>query len=285
MKRWRGLLVVGLAATILPWGLAPASAVEYGGVEFPEGDISFADVVAAYEPVIKSGEPIAEVRDPAEALGPPDFESGQENFVSLGDGGTITVRFTDNALMPGGDPAPDLWIFEIGPDVEDTFIEVSTDGETFVSVGKVFGSTSGVDLDAMGFEPSDRFFFVRLTDDTDEGQQRGATVGADIDSVGAISTVPTEGPFGDATCSDQRDNDGDGLTDDEDPDCEPPCLEDGLSLLGPTGILSGVLHGAEPALTSIDPSLAGTVHQLNCELVVPIEDALDGLGTLDNRRP
>ncbi len=52
---------------------------------------------------------------------------------------------------------------------------------------KVYGSTGGLDIDAFGFAPGDRFRYVRLTDDTDEGQQDGISVGADIDAVGAIS--------------------------------------------------------------------------------------------------
>jgi hypothetical protein len=35
---------------------------------------------------------------------------------------------------------------------------------------------------------------VRLTDDTNEGGQGGATVGADIDAVGAISTIRVSVP-------------------------------------------------------------------------------------------
>jgi hypothetical protein len=83
----------------------------------------------------------------------------------------------------------DLWIFEIGPDVEDTFVDISKDGITWFSVGKVFGSTSGIDIDAYGFGPTDFFSFIRLTDDIDEGDKSGATVGADIDAVGAISSA------------------------------------------------------------------------------------------------
>jgi hypothetical protein len=58
----------------------------------------------------------------------------------------------------------------------------------------VFGSTAGIDIDSFGFGTSDLFAFVRLMDDTNEGDQTGASVGADIDAVGAISTVPTPVP-------------------------------------------------------------------------------------------
>jgi hypothetical protein len=42
--------------------------------------------------------------------------------VTLGRGGSLTLAFTDNVLTGGGTPAPDLYIFEVGPDVEDTFV-------------------------------------------------------------------------------------------------------------------------------------------------------------------
>jgi hypothetical protein len=84
-----------------------------------------------------------------------------------------------------------LWIFEVGPDVEDTFVDISKDGANWFSVGKVAGATAGIDIDAYGFDTSDFFSYVRLTDDTDEGEQgNGQTVGADIDAVGAISSAP-----------------------------------------------------------------------------------------------
>jgi PEP-CTERM motif len=145
---------------------------------------AFADSVSAYDPVIKSGQPTAPNRVPTNALGAPNG-----NYVSLGDGGSVTLEFVDNRLTGSGTASLDLWIFEVGPDVEDTFVEISKDGVTWSSVGKVFGATSGIDIDAFGFGVADRFRFVRLTDDTNEGDQAGDTVGADIDAVGAISSV------------------------------------------------------------------------------------------------
>ena len=57
-----------------------------------------------------------------------------------------------------------------------------------VDIGKVFGATSGIDIDAFGFGPADEFRFVRLTDDPNEGETIGPLLGADIDAVGAISS-------------------------------------------------------------------------------------------------
>lgn len=164
-------------------------AEEFGGVEFPQGASSFADAVKSFDPVIKSGQPTAPFLIASRALGVPDYDGGNGGYPSLGDGGSITVEFVDNRLTGSGDNKLDLWIFEIGPDVEDTFIEISQNGVTWSSVGKVLGSTRGVDIDAFGFGRGDLFRFVRLTDDGDLDGQTGNTVGADIDAVGAISSI------------------------------------------------------------------------------------------------
>lgn len=111
----------------------------------------------------------------------------------MGAGGRIVLRFTNNSLTGSGNADQDLWIFEIGPDVEDTFVDISKDGSTWFSVGAVTGSTKGVDIDAFGFGTSDFFSFVRLTDNKALDATSGATVGADIDAVGAISSAPPVG--------------------------------------------------------------------------------------------
>jgi thiol-disulfide isomerase/thioredoxin len=173
-----------------------ADAEKFGGVEFPQGAISFADALVSYNPAIVNGQPTEAHRDPLKALGPPDNSSSSIcsdslscHSVTLGNGGSIVLQFTDNALTGSGNSNMDLWIFEIWSDVEDTFIDVSRDGTKWETVGKVGGATSGIDIDAYGFGPGDRFYFVRLTDDPNEGEKSGASVGADIDAIGAISTV------------------------------------------------------------------------------------------------
>lgn len=157
---------------------------------------AFADVVASYDPLINgSGQPTAPYRNAGNALGQDNYYTDPGiTYVSLGDGGSITLRFTDNSLTGSGSSALDLWIYEVGPDVEDTFVEISRNGTTWFNVGKVFGATSGIDIDAYGFGTTDFFSFVRLTDDTNEGAQTGDTVGADIDAVGAISSAPPVDP-------------------------------------------------------------------------------------------
>lgn len=169
-----------------------------GSVDFPDGVISLADAVVDYDPGLVGGNPTEPHRDPSNAVGLPDY-SGTNNcpsqsdctFVSLGVGGSLTLRFGDNALTGSGDSAFDLHIFEIGPDVEDTAVYISTDGVTFNSVGSVGGSLSSIDIDFFGFGIGDMFHYVRLVDIAAEGGTSGITVGADIDAVGAISTVPT----------------------------------------------------------------------------------------------
>jgi hypothetical protein len=177
-------------------GARPASAVIIRGIDFPAGDLSFMDEVVSYSPE-GVGIPNAPHRDPFTSLGRPDF-NGDNNctgdprctFVSLGSGGNIVLRFTDNSLTGSGDSAFDLHVFEIGPDVEDTFVDISKDGVDWFSVGKVLGSTASIDIDRFGFGPTDFFYFVRLTDDPNEGAITGIQVGADIDSVGAITSGP-----------------------------------------------------------------------------------------------
>lgn len=54
------------------------------------------------------------------------------------------------------------------------------------------------------------------------------------------------------------------------------CLEDGLAALVGTpaeGVASGTVHGLEPSLGP----LGEPVHELSCTVVVPLEDAVDGL--------
>jgi len=177
------------------------------GPDLPNGAASFADAVTSFAPgiVFDAGEganvPFNAFLGAQNTLGIPDvtqssglncfFNQTQSNclFASLGVGGVLTVEFLDNRLTGSGDAMDDLWIYEIGPDIEDTFVEISMNGISWMDVGLVTGSTKGVDIDAFGFGPSDLFRFVRLTDDPSEGDLDGETVGADIDAIAAISTT------------------------------------------------------------------------------------------------
>jgi hypothetical protein len=180
---------------------SPAQAVfignSQGGTDFPQGAVSFADAVVNFSPAVPG--PANQFLGSSNALGVPNYAGANGcasqaacTFVTLGDGGTITLRFTDNLLTGSGGDALDLWIFEVGPDVEDTFVEISKDGVLWSAVGTVSGSTAGVDIDAFGFGIADQFGYVRLRDDPNaDAQGSGGSVGADIDAVGAISTIRT----------------------------------------------------------------------------------------------
>lgn len=202
--RTRLAVLVTLAALGAALAVPPvAQAVVIGGVEFPQGAASFADAVVSYTP--GSPAPSAANSESSNALGIPEVPGNTSigacsgdpfacPFVSLGSGGTLVLRFIDNLLTGSDTNALDLWIFEVGPDVEDTFVDISKDGITWSSVGKVFGTTAGIDIDAFGFTSADLFAYVRLTDDPNEGASTGDSVGADIDAVGAITTVVVSTP-------------------------------------------------------------------------------------------
>ena len=134
------LAAVILGLTVSP---GPAAAQIFRGVDFPQGAASFADAVVAYAPDLQY--PLrSDVKNPGEALGPPDDVTGiPAEYVSLGNGGSLTLRFVNNALTGSGNANKDLWIFEIGPLVEDTSVAISRDGVAWIEVGTVAGSTSG----------------------------------------------------------------------------------------------------------------------------------------------
>ncbi|SNS60605.1 PEP-CTERM protein-sorting domain-containing protein [Sphingomonas laterariae] len=199
MARLSGLALI--TATSFLFVPTMASAEIIGGVDFPQGAVSFADSVISFTPGLEGASPSLAHQGAFNALGVPDYAGDNScasqadcTFVSLGVGGQLIVRFTDNVLTGSGSDADDLWIFEVGPDVEGTIIDLSTDGIDWVSIGAIGGSQRGIDIDAFGYGLSDAFSFVRLTDIANSGGTGGATVGADIDAVGAISTRPTAPP-------------------------------------------------------------------------------------------
>ncbi len=173
---------------------APSATFE--GILFDQGLLSFADAVVDYSPDAGNGPPTFVHQTPNSALGAPDGTGrGPEPIdgttaVSLGLGGNLTLQFTDNLLTGSGDARPDLVVFEVGA-VESVLVEISRDGVSFTEVGIVGGLTNQLDIDAAGFGVQDRFAFVRLTD-LRQGDPDIAPLGADIDSVGALSTVPVD---------------------------------------------------------------------------------------------
>ncbi|TAJ73281.1 MAG: PEP-CTERM sorting domain-containing protein [Phenylobacterium sp.] len=189
------------AASALLLGVSQAEAEIIGGVDFPQGQLSFADSVVSFVPGA-AGIPSAAYLGQSNALGAPNYNGNPScasqaacTFLSLGAGGALVLRFDDNVLTGSDDSDFDLWVFEVGPNVEDTTVDLSVDGLTWLSVGSVTGSTRGIDIDAFGFDATSAFRYVRLIDVVNEGGTgNGGSVGADIDALGAISTRPFTPP-------------------------------------------------------------------------------------------
>jgi len=154
-----------------------------GSVYFPAGDISFADEVVSFE----KGNPSAGDNDsqPEETLGIPDYDRATaDNYTTLGCGGILTLKFSDNVLVDI--EGPDLYVFEIGPAIEPTNLAISKDGLEWVEIGEISGGRAEIDISSF-VEPGETFHYVRLTDlKTECGS---AWPGADIDAVGAIGSA------------------------------------------------------------------------------------------------
>ncbi len=152
-----------------------------GKIFMPMGDISFADEVVNF----KAGNPKATPTacDPLLSIGIPDYAGSSSNFLSLGCGGSLTLLFTDNAIV--NIAGPDLFVFEVGKYVEATKLEISKDGVNWINVGKISGGVSMVDF-GDSVKPGKVFHYVRLTDL--KADCKGDWPGADIDAVAAIGS-------------------------------------------------------------------------------------------------
>ena len=118
----------------------------FDSINFPAGAESFADAIISYSPGSDVG---TGFNEPSAALGIPDREAGPTNtVVSLGDGGVLTLQFTDNSLTTSGDSTSDLYIFEIGGVLEDYNVAISTDLLTWIDLGDVKGP-AGIDIDSI----------------------------------------------------------------------------------------------------------------------------------------
>jgi Thrombospondin type 3 repeat len=186
---------VGFRGYLIQTGDAPISAIvieeaatgtddiAIDDIFYDGGADTFADVVTDYQ-VADSGPPdfypIASARIEADSLGAPDGQS-----VSLGDGGRIDVEFVDNSLTKSGDGRADLRIVETGALSEPILVEISANSTTWYDLGEVPGGTSEIDLDAAGV-PNHVYRYVRITDKS-EGEPPAPLIGADIDSVSALS--------------------------------------------------------------------------------------------------
>jgi outer membrane protein OmpA-like peptidoglycan-associated protein len=192
MKAFQGLLFIAVSV-LLPLSQALAKAPPrlgsfyadgHGGfVYFPLGNASFADRVVSYT----AGKPAprhAKDRQPSNALAAPDYNPKTETgYLTLGCGGTLVLRFSDNALVDVD--GPDLHIFEIGASIEPTRLAISVDGRQWVEIGSIAGGRADVDIRPVA-KKGESFSFVRLVD-LKKDCGRG-TPGADIDAVGAIGS-------------------------------------------------------------------------------------------------
>lgn len=155
-----------------------------GTVVLPQGDKSFADAVVSYTP--GSGRISDTANDPQAILGPPDFTGNVDDgsFLTLGCDGSVVVQFIDNALIDVD--GVDLYVFEVGPNVEGMSLAISEDGTAWIELGGISGGRAEVDIAGLAPEGSS-FRFVRLTDD---GEGCGTNfAGADIDAVAAIGST------------------------------------------------------------------------------------------------
>lgn len=184
---FRGQVMIALFAWLsvsgMGWAVEPVTYEDSQGnvISFKLGDSAFADSVSDYAP----GDPAPDedALDGELALGPPDYDKpGDGSYTTLGCSGQLVVQFTDNIVMD--QPGPDLHVFEVGPDVEPTFVAISSDGENWLELGRIEGGRASLDISEVA-EPDEVYRFVRLTDDG-EGC-RGRWPGADIDAVGALN--------------------------------------------------------------------------------------------------
>lgn len=191
--KWRifaVLLALALAASLPIFAVstvgAPTANQEKPRPEEPEEDDEdepeehpgdpFADAVKLYQP--GNPAPDKDHQRSRRSLHEPDGD-----YVSLGCGGTLIVRFVDNVLING--PGTDLIIYEVGPEGEGVLVEISKNGKDWIKIGQVSGKRNKLDL--AGFvKPDEVFNYVRLTDlRSDCG---GMQPGADIDAVEATSS-------------------------------------------------------------------------------------------------
>jgi hypothetical protein len=219
--------LLGILVFAFPAGLAAAE--EIGGVEFPLGELSFADRVVSYTAGTDVESPHNE---PTRALGLPDYPNPEEQ-TALGNAtaecqAELVLEFRDNFLIDV--EGPDLWIFEIGPAVEATEVFITYGEEPWTRIGRIEGAIRGVDIH--GFvDPGEKFTRVRLCDWPGNQTSMAPYGGPDIDAVGAIGAGL------------RPDSDGDELRDDEEllfftdplnPDTDGDGVDDGTEVANQT---------------------------------------------------
>ena len=115
-------------------------------------------------------------------LGAPYDEKGRsKTSYCLGNYGWIILEFSVDIVDNEG---IDIYVFEVGNEVEPTKVEVSVDGREWLYVGDADGALSGVDLAGKVPEGA-RYHYVRITDlGTDANRE---WPGADINAVAGLN--------------------------------------------------------------------------------------------------
>ena len=144
-------------------------------IELPLGELSFTDKVVSFD----KKEPANSYNsDPSKALGAPDTKT-----LSLSCGGTAVFEFTDNTLLDV--EGNDLYIFSYNSNIDPTAVAISIDGQKWIELGEVSGSTVAVDI-KLFVQEGETFSYVRLTD-----LKKGCDStfpGADIDAIAAVGS-------------------------------------------------------------------------------------------------
>ena len=187
-----------LMAAVLMLTLAPAVFAEDGVVDEENETYTFTDregntitvpvsAFASYVVEFIHGDPWRHAdtnTDPQIAIGLPDADNSNSSTgdLCLGGGGILILGF-DKAIYDG--EGNDIYVFEVGGNVEATLVEVSDDLETWYEIGVAEGRTAGLDLN--GKVPAGQGFrYVRLTDLREAAN--GDWPGADIDTVCGLNT-------------------------------------------------------------------------------------------------
>lgn len=153
-----------------------------GRLFFPFGDISFADEVVSF--TVGKPAPVKAAGDPDQALNIPDYdEKNDKNYTTLGYGGELVVKFTDNILYDIN--GYDLFILEIGPSIEPVDVYISKNGVEWISIGRTGGGISKLDISKY-VKKTDVFRYVKIVDIKERSD--GDWPGADIDAIGAIGS-------------------------------------------------------------------------------------------------
>jgi len=156
-------------------------------------NISYADSIVFYDPGAlgdnTGGEPHIQYQNTNNALGKPDCSFTNDiGFVSLGDGGTLIIKFSDNILING--PGADLKIFEAGKD-ENINVWVSQDNKIYIPLKESDDSDYTFDFGTQS-ENIYTYRYVKIRDmydDTIISDSTDKAAGADIDAVSALNTA------------------------------------------------------------------------------------------------